>query len=838
MRRVSILIAFILLTLTNIVSGTIVGDTPPASGDWIVNNDTYVADEVITLTGNLMVNAKLDLVNTTIQFNVSSDGEYGINVTSTGELNINQSSIIQSCTDYNYFFVVNNGASFTIEDSIIQDCGWADFTAGDALLSRGLMIKTDNVSIINTSIYVDSGYGIRGVTLYYADNATIKDNYIEASVTSTDNWGIYLTHSNGNTIYNNTIKTTGKKGHGIFLSYSKNNNISSNSISVSGIEAYGIFVELYSEGNVLRQNNVSSSLSRSFWLRDYINNNYIDETNLADGKPVKWINTSSVIDGGNYGEIIVNANNVVVKSITLSGADGLFFSSCSNVTIWDIQIDNVTSGGIWFYGSDNVSMHNITIKDVLPAAAGVSAIVFRGTDDVTAEDITIFTTKIDVHGIRMYSSASNISLRSLNINTGDAWTLDIEDSSEISVTDAYLYASARADAYIYNANVNFTNVTFVDEDYKIEGTSLIYRKWYLDVQTKFSNDLPISNADVEIYNGFGELIFSGEVNETGAIGRQTVIAYNQTADTTVWFTNYTVNVTYLSNQWSNNFNLSSNKVVEYVNNNASGLKVGKEVTNYVLTNGVIDYGTTTSPATIDMYITPAIDIIKAYDADYDASTNTWTVTIHSDISQPVAFNISTGLANQEFNIYRNGSLIATVTTTSDGWLNWTYDGGFSTWVFTFEPAEEEEEEVKEDWITVEPTSISVEVAKGSTKTESIKIRNNMDFPITVTLGLSGINEDEVYVTYPKQVYLNYYQTKEVKIRFRGLKEGTYEGTLFVCANGCYRIPVTVKVTKYIPPIVIPTPKPAIPGFEAVAAVVAVTAVVALRMGRLKVRRRS
>ena len=43
----------------------------------------------------------------------------------------------------------------------------------------------------------------------------------------------------------------------------------------------------------------------------------------------------------------------------------------------------------------------------------------------------------------------------------------------------------------------------------------------------------------------------------------------------------------------------------------------------------------------------------------------------------------------------------------------------------------------------------------------------------------------------------------------------------------------------MPPIIIPTPpKPAIPGFEVVAAVVAVTVVVALRMGRLKVRRRS
>ncbi|HDN74310.1 MAG TPA: DUF2341 domain-containing protein [Archaeoglobus sp.] len=267
-----------------------------------------------------------------------------------------------------------------------------------------------------------------------------------------------------------------------------------------------------------------------------------------------------------------------------------------------------------------------------------------------------------------------------------------------------------------------------------------------------------------------------------------------------------------------------------------GSKIGKNVTNLIGTNGLIDYGTAYPSELLDMYITPAVDIIKAYDADYDASTNTWTVTVHSDISQAVSFNISTGLANQEFNIYRNGSLIATVTTTSDGWLNWTYTGGFSTWVFTFEPAEEEEEEeVKEDWITVEPTSISVEVAKGSTKTESIKIKNNMDIPITVTLGFSGINRDEVYVTYPKLVYLNCKETKEVKVRFKGLKEGTYDGNLFVCANKCYRIPVTVKVKEFKPPIIVPTPpKPVIPGFEAIAALAAalVAFVAVLVLGRV------
>ena len=68
----------------------------------------------------------------------------------------------------------------------------------------------------------------------------------------------------------------------------------------------------------------------------------------------------------------------------------------------------------------------------------------------------------------------------------------------------------------------------------------------------------------------------------------------------------------------------------------------------------------------------------------------------------------------------------------------------------------------------------------------------------------------------------------MKVRFKGLKEGTYDGNLFVCANKCYRIPATVKVKEFKPPIIVPTPpKPVIPGFEAIVALVAFAAVLVL-----------
>jgi len=65
----------------------------------------------------------------------------------------------------------------------------------------------------------------------------------------------------------------------------------------------------------------------------------------------------------------------------------------------------------------------------------------------------------------------------------------------------------------------------------------------------------------------------------------------------------------------------------------------------------------------------------------------YSFTVSSDDpSSVVEFRILTGNPNAKYLIYRNGSLYSSVTTDANGWLNWTYEGGFSTWVFTFQPS--------------------------------------------------------------------------------------------------------------------------------------------------------
>ncbi|MEW5938005.1 MAG: hypothetical protein AB1665_09365, partial [Candidatus Thermoplasmatota archaeon] len=55
---------------------------PPASGNWVINGETSVWDETITVNGSLFVSntGKLTLINCTLRMNCTSDGQYKIQV--------------------------------------------------------------------------------------------------------------------------------------------------------------------------------------------------------------------------------------------------------------------------------------------------------------------------------------------------------------------------------------------------------------------------------------------------------------------------------------------------------------------------------------------------------------------------------------------------------------------------------------------------------------------------------------------------------------------------------------------------------------------------------------
>jgi hypothetical protein len=100
--------------------GTIIGDQPPAAGDWIIDNPTTVRDHTIMVEGNLTINDMLTLDNGTIIMNLTMDDGAHINVTSTGNLIAKDSNFTSNYPWLEYGFWVNG--KMDLKDTILDEC--------------------------------------------------------------------------------------------------------------------------------------------------------------------------------------------------------------------------------------------------------------------------------------------------------------------------------------------------------------------------------------------------------------------------------------------------------------------------------------------------------------------------------------------------------------------------------------------------------------------------------------------------------------------------------------------------------------------------------------------
>ena len=110
----------ILLCLAPGTDASITGKPLPSVGqDWVIDNDTYVREESIEISGNLIVvpGHTFEMVNSTLTINLTAAGQRGINVqanaTSEGILYIDASTVTAAQPDKGFTFTVLGNASLT-----------------------------------------------------------------------------------------------------------------------------------------------------------------------------------------------------------------------------------------------------------------------------------------------------------------------------------------------------------------------------------------------------------------------------------------------------------------------------------------------------------------------------------------------------------------------------------------------------------------------------------------------------------------------------------------------------------------------------------------------------
>ena len=526
-----------------------------SGGNWVIESEEscLIKNEQITLNGNLTINGNLSFYNVTIV--VQPQG--GIFINTGGNFIVNTSNITSENTSYVFPWVVETNSTFILVDSIITNAG----------TEKGLEIWADNSVIKNNKIYLFPTAQGQFAIVLRGNNITIKNNYFNISGNSGGNDGaISVYYSDWNTIEDNTIYTYESINirAGIKLKYANNNKILNNKINqtTSSKNAWAVWME-YSSGNIFRNTSpyTRGRGSLSYWLRAGINDNDIDDSNLADGKPYIFINSSTVFENrSGLGAIGIYADNVVLKNLEISPfyEERIMPYWVKNITIFNIT---ATSGrvvlaleGTSNFTADKIKIHQIHLS--------------RQSKDSSISNVVLLIPKTETYdaSISTYSGPMrNINITNITIYNNYSSSIINLANAELRIQNMYVDRMGASNTVIQlsNANLTLINATY-DDAVLISTSSNLYRYWYLDVYARDASGQPVAGVNVTAYDAFGNLAFSALTDASGYIPRQTLLAYNQTSSGKIYHYPYTITAQMQGyNFGSRRVNLTGNTLVEF-----------------------------------------------------------------------------------------------------------------------------------------------------------------------------------------------------------------------------------------------------------------------------------
>nr|WP_321498079.1 NosD domain-containing protein [uncultured Methanolobus sp.] len=403
-------------------------------------------------------------------------------------------------------------------------------------------ITCDNISVSDATFTNVS----RGVMFYDTDNSLLEN------VTISDcYYGIYMDHSNSNTLSNSSVSDVSNAG--IYMYYSDSNTLSNN--SVSDASSQGIYMS-YSDTNTLTNNTVHDTYSgievRSSVVNTLTNNNVSENDNygiyLYSSSSNTLENNTAITN--DYGISIGNSQNVVLTDNIMSNNTYNFMISGSLLSYYqhNIDITNLVNGSPIYYlvsQSDQIvpstagtvyaiSCDNITVRDITVSNI-YEGIRFYDTDNSIIENVTISDCN---DGIYLKESSGNtLTNNTLNLNNNCGFYLYASESNALTNNNASINDDG---IYLQNSGSNIlTNNTANENEYhgiyqSYSGSSILANN------TASGNDnsgIYISNSDNSIlsnntisqsYCGI-EIYSSSNLTLTGSIISQNIFNFYLTS---------------------------------------------------------------------------------------------------------------------------------------------------------------------------------------------------------------------------------------------------------------------------------------------------------------------
>ncbi len=236
------------------------------------------------------------------------------------------------------------------------------YTSASIIVGFSSQIAIKNTTVHNTTLY--------GIYFYHSENCTINN------ITSRDNMqGVNLELSDDIKVTNSTFRGNMR---GLWL-------VNSQQISVSS--------------NEFENNNILISGDSS----EYWDSHIIDESNVANGRPIKYVaNTIGESITGTMGEIIIaSSHNIVVEHASVVGGDaGLMIGFSSSIIV-----QNSTFLEQGFYNIFGNDVSSSIFSGVVAEYGEITGATFRYSNDNVISNSSF---SHNLYGIAFYRCDNNI----------------------------------------------------------------------------------------------------------------------------------------------------------------------------------------------------------------------------------------------------------------------------------------------------------------------------------------------------------------------------------------------------------------------------------------------
>ncbi|MGQ4915712.1 MAG: right-handed parallel beta-helix repeat-containing protein [Candidatus Asgardarchaeia archaeon] len=346
---------------------------PTNSELWNITNITIIKNQRLVVNESILVNenGSLILYNSTIMLFSNNSDELWINVLPGGNLTIINSTITSYNMTNNYYIIIQNNASFYMENSEIS---YAGISWSGEKEKSGLWINTSN-AVIERNRFRNNLCGV-----YIANS---HNNVIVGNTFSANNLSLYMFRSSNNLIANNMLVNNTV---GITTDYR-------DAYSCPGISLYE------SHNNILLNNTMTNNTVGMLLL--FSNNNNVTSNIFSNNDVGIWISVSNntilannIISNNDAGLAMGRAYNNTITRNTISSNyyDGVYIFNSENNTVTNNMIANSTFGVYAWYVKRNSIINNFVYNNT----CGICLLYSRGTE---ISNNTIVTTPDNIRDL-------------------------------------------------------------------------------------------------------------------------------------------------------------------------------------------------------------------------------------------------------------------------------------------------------------------------------------------------------------------------------------------------------------------------------------------------------